>query len=74
MGYSTEVVSPFNGTIETIFYQQGDYVDAGEAIIKMLVDGFHMDILSPSKGKIEWIDVNIGEKVMSGMVIALINE
>ncbi|WP_209123634.1 biotin/lipoyl-containing protein [Alkalihalobacillus sp. BA299] len=74
MGYSTEVISPFNGKIKRIYYNPGDDIEAGEVLISLYVNDVSMDILSPIDGKVELIDVVIGEKVISGMVIAIIKE
>lgn len=72
MGYNTEVISPFNGIIKNIYYSPGNDIDAGEVLISIFVNDVSMDILSPIDGKVELIDVVIGEKVISGMVIAII--
>ncbi|HBZ79308.1 hypothetical protein NST23_21995 [Brevibacillus sp. FSL K6-0770] len=72
MGLKYDVVSPFAGTIERIFFQLSDSVQEGELLFTLAEGSRRMDILSPVTGSVEAIEVESGEPVIAGMILASI--
>ncbi|QRG66483.1 biotin/lipoyl-binding protein [Brevibacillus choshinensis] len=72
MGLKYDVISPFAGTIERIRFQAGDRVEEGEVIFTLVGSGRTVDILSPVTGYANGVEVEQGEKVIAGMILAAI--
>lgn len=67
-----DVISPFAGTIACIRFQAGERVEEGEVIFTLDGDGKSVDILSPVTGYAEGVEVEQGEVVIAGMILAAI--
>lgn len=72
MGLKYDVVSPFAGMIERIRFQAGDRVEEGEVIFTLAGSGQTVDILSPVTGYADAVEVEQGEMVIAGMILAAI--
>lgn len=69
-----DIVCPFHGTVDEIFFFVGDDIEEGEVIFSLKVDGIPMQILSPVSGSIERMEVSLGENVISGMILGTVIE
>ncbi len=72
MGLKYDVISPFEGTIERTWFQSGDWVEEGEVFCTLTVTGKRIDILSPVTGYVNEIEIEQGELVIVGMILASI--
>jgi biotin carboxyl carrier protein len=74
LGLKTDIISPFNSTIDRIQHKLGDEINEGDVIFSIVVNGVKMDILSPACGKIQTIEVGPKEGVISGIILGTIEE
>ena len=74
MSINNDIVSPFDGTINQIYFEIGDSVKEGDVLFSMLVHGVDMDILTPVDGQLHKIEVSLQDHVISGMILASIME
>lgn len=72
LGLKYDIVSPFAGKIERIRFRPGDRVEEGEVIFTLTGSGKSVDILSPVTGCADSVDVEQGELVIAGMILAVI--
>ena len=72
MGLKYDVISPFAGTIERTWFQSGDRVEEGEIFCTLTVTGKRIDILSPVTGYVDVMEIEQGELVIAGMILASI--
>lgn len=72
LGLKYDVISPFAGTIERIRFQAGDRLEEGEVIFTLAGSNKTVDILSPVSGYAAGVEVEQGEVVIAGMILAAI--
>lgn len=74
LAFTFEVIAPFKGVVDRVFFQQGDWVKEGDPIISLRANGAVHDILAPLTGYAENMEVGPGDFVLSGMILASITE
>ncbi|WP_164553365.1 acetyl-CoA carboxylase biotin carboxyl carrier protein subunit [Brevibacillus marinus] len=72
MGVKFEVVSPFAGTVGRICFRAGEKVEEGDVIVTLTHNGITHDILSPVSGYTDSVEVEGGDQVIAGMILATI--
>lgn len=74
LAFKFDVIAPFAGQVDRIFFQQGEMVKEGDLIFTLRVQGIAHDILSPITGYTENMEVGPGDFVLSGMILVSITE
>ncbi|WNC14906.1 biotin/lipoyl-containing protein [Brevibacillus brevis] len=72
MALKYDVVSPIAGTITRIRFLPGGRVEEGEVLFTLDQAGKSVDILSPVSGYADGLEVEQGEVVIAGMILAAI--
>lgn len=74
MGLKFDVVTPFAGRIKQVRVGLGEKTNVGEAIFTISASEGQYDILSPVTGKAYSIEVEEGDEVIQGMILATVKE
>lgn len=72
MDLKFDVVTPFAGKIDRILVQLGERATVGEAIFTISAAGRNYDIFSPVNGYTCSIEVEEGDQVIQGMILATV--
>ncbi len=74
MVFQFDVIAPFEGVIEAVFRQAGETVEEGEPLFMLKANNLAHPIQAPVTGLALNIEVNQGEFVLAGMILATITE
>lgn len=74
LGLKFDVVTPFAGRIKHVHVRLGERTTVGEAVFTISALDQHYDILSPITGKTFSIEVEEGDEVIQGMILATVKE
>ncbi|MGD8189897.1 biotin/lipoyl-binding protein [Brevibacillus ginsengisoli] len=69
-----DVITPFAGTVEQIFFRQGERVEEGDKLFTIKGKDNVYDIQSPITGFTDQIEVSHGDQVICGTILAQIKE
>ncbi len=72
LGLKFDVVTPFAGKIDKVLFRLGERVEEGDTLFSVNVNGVTYDILSPVTGFTDTVEVDQGDFVISGMILAAI--
>jgi biotin carboxyl carrier protein len=74
LGFKFDVITPFAGTIDRIYYAPGESVEEGATLLSLHSNGMVHQILSPVTGYLDSAEVSQGDFVISGMIVACMLE
>ncbi len=74
LGFRFDVITPFAGTIDRIYYAAGESVEEGAILLSLQSNGMVHQILSPVTGYLDSAEVSQGDFVISGMIVACMLE
>lgn len=66
------MITPFDGQIENVMYEIGELVEEGAPLFSLNVNGVTYFILSPISGYPASQEVEQGDTVIAGMILAAI--
>ena len=71
-GEATEVKSQMPGAVYKVLVKSGERVKAGEAILILEAMKMEMEVSTPVDGKVQSLNVAVGDQVATGQVLATI--
>jgi biotin carboxyl carrier protein len=71
---NNEVISPCNGIVEKVLREDSSFAYEGELIFIIKTNEMLVEVLMEFSGKVKGIEVQVGDEVISGMILAFIQE